>query len=89
MLLRHVACCGAHVDLQRHPSHPCIAPLRLVLGKYATEKVRRKLTTTARELEAAAGLAGTLEFGPELSEGSASESGSSGRVLRAEGSAHG
>ncbi len=65
------------------------SPLRLVLGKYATEKVRRKLTTTARELEAAAGLAGTLEFGPELSEGSASESGSSGRVLRAEGSAHG
>lgn len=65
------------------------SPLRLVIGKYATEKVRRKLTTTARELEAAAGLTGTLEFGPELGEGHDGASGSTVLRTQAEGAAHG
>jgi NAD(P)-dependent dehydrogenase (short-subunit alcohol dehydrogenase family) len=37
-------------------------PLRLVLGKYAQDKVRRKLTVAARELDASLTLAPATEF---------------------------
>jgi NAD(P)-dependent dehydrogenase (short-subunit alcohol dehydrogenase family) len=37
-------------------------PLRLVLGKYAQDKVRRKLTTATRDLDASVALAPATEF---------------------------
>jgi len=39
--------------------HP---PLRLVLGKYATDKARRKLVTASRELDAWAGIGAATDF---------------------------
>jgi NAD(P)-dependent dehydrogenase (short-subunit alcohol dehydrogenase family) len=39
-------------------------PLRIVLGKYAQDKVRRKITVAARELDASIALAPATEFDP-------------------------
>lgn len=39
-------------------------PLRLVLGKYAQDKVRRKLTAATRDLDASIALAPATEFDP-------------------------